>query len=77
MAEIRNQSKIFYFNNFTYIFKGKTAPTNFIGFKGPLHIFKGRYSGDIAFEDVEKDQIKIKPELSHINQGDLKDKSKQ
>ena len=28
MAEIRDQSKKYNFNNLTYIFKGKTAPTN-------------------------------------------------
>ena len=56
MAEIRNQSKKIDSNNLTYIFKGKTAPTNFIGFKCQLHIFKSIYNGDIALEDVEKDK---------------------
>ena len=56
MAEIRDQSKLIDFNNLTYIFKGKTAPTNFIGFKSPLHIFGRIYSGDIALEDVVKDK---------------------
>ena len=42
------------------IFKGKFAPTNFIGFKGPPHNFKSTYSGDIAFEDVEKVQKNVK-----------------
>ena len=55
MAEIRDQSKKIDCNNLKYIFKGKTTPTNFVGFKGPLHIFKSIYSGDIALEDVEKD----------------------
>ena len=56
MAEIRDQSKSIDFNNLTYIVKGKTASTNFIDFKGLLHIFKRIYSGDIALEDVEKDK---------------------
>ena len=56
MAEILGQSKKIDFSNLTYIFKGKTAPTNFIGFKGSLHIFKSICSGDVALEDVEKDK---------------------
>ena len=71
-----NQKKID-FNKLTYIFKGKTAPKNFIGFEGPLHILKSIYSGDIALEDVEKDKKKLKAELGCIKQGDPKDKSKE
>ena len=33
-------------------------------------------SGDIALEDVEKNQGKLKAELGRIKQGDPKDKSK-
>ena len=65
------------FNNLTYIFKGKTAPTNFIGFKDPLYIFKSIYSGNIALEDVKKDQEKLEAELGRIKQGDPKNKSKE
>ena len=71
-----NQKKID-LNNLTYIFKGKTAATNFIGFKGPLHIFKSIYRDDIALENVEKDQKKLKAELGRIKQGDPKDKSQE
>ena len=60
MAEIRDQCKKIDFNNLTYIFKSKTAPTYFIGFKGPLHIFKSIYSGDTALENVEKDKKNLK-----------------
>ena len=74
IAETRDQSRKIDFNNLTYIFKGKTAPANFIGFKGPLHIFKGIYSGDITLEDVEEDKKKLKAELGRIKQGDPKDK---
>ena len=73
MTKIRYQSKKIDLNNLTYIFKGKTAPKNFIGFKGPQSI----YSGDIALEDVEKDKKKLKAELGCIKQGDPKDKSKE
>ena len=60
MAEIRDQSEKIDFNNLIYIFKGKTAPTIFFGFKGSLHIFKSIYDGDIALEDVEKDKKNLK-----------------
>ena len=33
-----------------------SAPVSFIGFKGPLHIFRSIYNGNIASEDVEKDK---------------------
>ena len=38
----------------TYFYKGSIAPIKFIGFKGPLHIFKSIYNGCISLEDVEK-----------------------
>ena len=39
------------FNNFTYYFKNlNLAPINFIGFRGPLHIF----------EEIKNDNISIK-----------------
>ena len=38
MIEIRNLSKQIDFDNLTYVYKGESAPINFIGFKGPLHI---------------------------------------
>ena len=60
IAEMRDLSKRFDFNNLTYIYKGKSAPINLISFKGPLRIFKSIYNGDKALEDVEKDQKKLK-----------------
>ena len=40
-----------------------------------MHIFKHTYNGDITLEDVEKEQIDFRKDLSHIKQGDPKDKS--
>ena len=48
LAEIRYSTKAIDFNNLTYNFTGDSAPISFIGFKGPLHIFKSIYNGDIA-----------------------------
>ena len=56
LAKIRDSTKTIDFNNLTYNFTGDSASTSFIGFKGPLHIFKSIYNGDIALEDVEKDK---------------------
>ena len=39
-----------------YNFTGDSAPISFIGFQGPLHIFKSIYDGYVALEVVEKDQ---------------------
>ena len=54
LAEIRDSTKAIDFNNLTYNFTGDSAPISFIGFKGPLHIFKSIYNGDISLEYVEK-----------------------
>ena len=75
MVRIRNQFKKIDFNNLTYFCKGNAAPINFIGFKGPLHIFKSIYNGSIPLEDVEKEQIEPERNLNHIKQGNPKNRS--
>ena len=40
-----------------------------------MHIFKSIYNGDISLENVEKEQIELKKDLSRIKQGDPKNKS--
>ena len=77
MAEIRKQYEKIDFNNLTYFFKGNTVPINFIGLKGPLHIFKSICSGNIALEDVEKEQKSLKTKLSEISLGNPRNKSKE
>ena len=66
LAEIRDFTKRIDFNNLTYNFTGDSAPINFFGFKGPLHIFKNIYHSDIGLEDVENDQEKLISDLGHI-----------
>ena len=63
------------FNSLTYFYKGDTAPINFIGFKGPLHIFKSIYNGSIALDDVEKEQKSLKRKISEISTGNAKNRS--
>ena len=53
----------------------ENAPVNFIKFKGPNHIFKSIHDCNIALEDVEKEQKELKSDLSHIKQGNPKNRS--
>ena len=70
LAEIRKNNQPIDFNDLAYSFKGSEhAPINFIIFKGPNHTFKSIHDGDIALEDVEKEQIKLKSDLGYIKQG--------
>ena len=47
------------FNNFTYYFKNlNLAPINFIGFRGPLHIFEEIKNDNISIKKLEEDQEK-------------------
>ena len=66
LAKIRESSKAIDFNNLIYFYKGSTASIKFIGFKGPLHIFKSIHKGDKTLEDIEKEQIEFKRYLGHI-----------
>ena len=76
MAEIRKSFKQIYFLYLTYNFKNlNLAPINFIRFKGPNNISKSIHNVDITIEDVEKEQTKIKLDLSHIKQGPPQHKS--
>ena len=76
LSEIPKSLKPIDFNDLKYNFKGpENALINFIKFKGPNHIFKSIHDGDIALEDVEKEQIKLKSDLGHIKLGPWKYKS--
>ena len=76
MAEIRKNNPRINFNNLTYNFKGsENAPISLVEFKGPNYIFKDMHNGDIALEDVEKEQKELILDLSRIKQGNPKTKS--
>ena len=78
LAKIRESYKPINFNDLTYNFKdSKITPVVFIKFKGPRHIFKRIYNGDILLDDIEKEQIELKRDLGHIKQGDPRDKSEE
>ena len=56
-AKIQESYEPVDFYNVTYDFKDLKVPSvRFSKFKGPLHIFKRIYNGDITSEDVEKQQ---------------------
>ena len=80
LAKIRESSEPIDFNNLIYFYKGNNAPIKFIGYKGPMHIFKRIHNGDISLEDIEKEQIKFKRELTQskdIQKIDQKNKRRQ
>ena len=75
LAKIRESYKSIDFNELTYNFKVlRISPVGFVKFKGPWHIFKSIYNGDIPLEDIEKEQIELKRDLGCIKQGDPRDK---
>ena len=69
MTKIRESSEPIDFNNLIYYYKGNTAPINFIGFEGPLHIFKSINKGDKTLEEIEGEQTEFKRYLGNIKQG--------
>ena len=74
LAKIQESYKPIDFNDSTYNFKDLRIPSvGFIKFKGPLHIFKSIHNGDIALEEIQKEQIKLKRDLGCIKQGDPRD----
>ena len=64
------------FNNFTYYFKNlNLAPINFIGFRGPLHIFEEIKNDNISIKKLEEDQEKKnnkKTKTKNLNQNWMK-----
>ena len=75
LAKIRESYEPVDFYDVTYDFKDLNIPSVSLSkFKGPLHIFKSIYNGDITLEDVEKEQIELKKDLGSIKHVDPKDK---
>ena len=57
-AKIRESYELVDFHDVAYNFKDLSIPSvSFSKFKGPMHLFKRIYNGDISLEDVEKEQI--------------------
>ena len=77
LAKIRESTKPIDYNNLIYYYQGNSAPTNFIDYKGPMHIFKKIQNGDINLEDIEEEQINSKRQLAQIRQGNPKNRSKE
>ena len=67
LAKIRESYKPIDFNDLIYNFKDLRIPSvGFIKFKGSLHIFKSIHNGNIALEDIEEEQIKLKRDFCRI-----------
>ena len=77
LAKMRESSEPIDFNSLIYFYKGNSAPIKFIGYRGPMHIFKSIHNGDVSLEDIEKEQIKFKKDLAHIKQGNPKNRSEE
>ena len=77
LAKIRESSEPIDFNNLIHHFKPPNILSiSFFKFKGPMHIFKSIHNGNATFEEIEKEQIKLKRDLGHIKQGYSKNRSK-
>ena len=77
LVKIRESIEPIDFNNLIYFYKGNSTLIKFIDYKGPMHIFKSIYNGDISLEDIEKEQRKFGRELARIRQGNPKNRSKE
>ena len=76
LAKIRKSFEPVTFYDLTCNFKDSRIPSvNFIEFKGPNNTFKNIHNGNIALEDVEKEQVKLKSDLGYIKQENPKNKS--
>ena len=71
LAKIRESYKPVDFIDVDYNFKDlKTPSLSFSKFKGPVHIYKSIYDGDITLEDVEKEQIELKKDLGRTGRSE-------
>ena len=76
LTKIRQNNQPIDFNDLTYNFKSsKHSAINFLKFKGPNLIFKSIHDGDLALEDIVKEQIKFKSDLGHMKQEPWRYKS--
>ena len=75
MDQIREISKKIKYTNLTYHYiTPGIRPTNFIEFRGPLHIFFFKKNGDKTMQAAEKGEIKLISKLDEITSGNSKHK---
>ena len=72
MEEIQDLSKQTDFDHLTFRYKGKTAPKNFIAFKGLSGLYKNIKEGYTTLGKAEEERKKIKLELNKIVKGSKK-----
>ena len=66
LAKIRESNEPIDYNDLIYYYKGNSASKHFIEYKGTMHIFKRIHNGHISLEDIQKEQIKFKRNLTNI-----------
>ena len=77
IGEIYNISKQIDFSNLTYYFEDKNiTPINFIGFRGPMHIYNDIKDGNISIEKIEEDQKEFRLSFNKIATENPKKNSK-
>ena len=77
MDEIQQISKETDLNNLTHYFKSPNlALINFIGFTGPLNIYKEIQNSNISIKKAEEDQNKFKSNLNDIRSVNPKQREK-
>ena len=77
MGKIPNVGEQTDFSNPTYYFQSKKiTPINFIGFRGPMHIYNNIKNGNTSVEKTEEDKKQFKSRLSKITTRNLKHNSK-
>ena len=72
MEEIQDLSKQTDFDHLTFRYKGKTAPKNFIAFKGLSGLYKNIKEGYTKLGKAEEERKKIKLKLKKIVKGSKK-----
>ena len=77
IGEIYNMSKQIDFKNLADYFKSKgITPINFVGFRGPMHIYNNIKTGNTSIEKLEEDQKQFKSNLNEITRRNFENKSK-
>ena len=77
MTKINDLSRKIDLNNLIYYFKNKSISLiNFIGRKGPLHLYRYIFDGNIKLAKSEKDLKLFKLNLNEITKGNPKNESK-
>ena len=68
-------SKLISIISLNYFKSNASSPINFIGFKGPLHLYRNIFEGNIKLKKAEENQKQFKSQLNEITRGNPINKS--